>query len=126
MSVSDDICKACGQKWVREAVRLSVHGMYDNHTFMKYKFESIDGLINEFRDRMHEAESKRYEKGHPGPPGLGSVGVIDKDGKIIRTVGETVWPDYTTPYSCNTEKLRKYKEALLADEDIVRLTTSKR
>ena len=92
--------------------RIAMHGMYDNHSFIKFSAENVDELLGKWRKTLRDS----------GDCSLCPVIVIADD-KEVRRVGKMLHPDYSrggiVPKS--EAEVEKFRWELLNDPDIPRI-----
>lgn len=89
------------------ADRISTHAMYDCHLFRTLKADTVDGLIDEWREEC-ENPDERY-----GAPFLCPV-IVSEGDREIRRVGRMLM-------RYEPEPVERFREALLGDPDVPRL-----
>jgi len=117
------ICECCGGK-THTADRVSIFGMYDNHTFKKFNARSVDGLIFLWLAHISKPNWMAYHSDpkdifDAGPAELFPVRVMSGK-KELRQVGCAVHVDYRTKLP-DFKKLEIFRQELLSDPDIPRL-----
>jgi hypothetical protein len=100
-------CDACGTD-VPVPDRVSVYGMYDCHLFHRIPGASPDEIIENWH------QHNIMDNAGLGPTALCPVIVIADNDKELRRVGPMVMPE-------REDKLDEWREALLADPDVMRL-----
>lgn len=119
-----------GVEYVRPGVEaapdcVSIHGMYDMHLFHPIKGATVDEVIENWRQHNRELQPAMVG-GHKvddlGPSNLCPAIVLRGD-KELRRVGQMIFPRDTANdrAGCDEDKLRAWRDALLADPDIPRL-----
>ena len=101
--------------------RVSIHGMYDMHLFIRFTGPTVDAIISEWISHNlspNPAIVGGREVDDLGPAMLCPAIVLDSKGKELRRVGEMVfWREGAPDY----EQVEKTRSAWLEDPDIPRL-----
>ena len=120
----NETCKTCEQEIPAEnmADELSISGMFDCHLFCRFSGNTVDEIIDAWRDQI----SKPYpaivggrEVGDLGATALCPIIVLG-NGEELRRVGPMVSLEWSTRQP-QEDKLAKWRAAALADPDITKL-----
>lgn len=104
------ICPHCGER-TGVPDRVSLWGVYDNHTFTRYEAKSVDELIDAWRQSLKEDD-----------PAISLCPIIVLIGKKeVRRVGEMLHPDYRNGVPKDESAVQAFRETALADPDISRI-----
>lgn len=99
-----ELCPHCGER-TNIPNRVSMWGMYDNHTFTRYEAKTVDELINAWAQSLKDDD-----------PGISLCPVVVFIGKReVRRVGKMIHP------RCDVEAVKEFRETILADPDISRI-----
>ena len=115
-------CNACGQQILLNGATISIHGMYDNHTFVKFTGGSVDDVIASWRDHNaapHMRDYGDYGEIDIGPASLCPAVIINANGKELRRIGKMVDEGRRGEYDLG--ELDRWRSAMLADPDAVAL-----
>ena len=107
------VCEHCGASTEGKADRVSLWGMYDDHTFKKYKSSTVEELIGEWRKDLESGDD------------IALCPIIVLSGKKeLRRVGNMLHPSHgNTRGPRDEEEVLRFQEEVLADPDIARLMT---